>query len=129
MRAYADETFYTGVYLQGKEAVVTTAFGFYARQASAQINAYLGSSVPDEPTEEMQLCCCELAELLFTGDTSEATQKQGIASESVQGWSQSYESSESRQTAQQGLLQTCLRKWLGGVSAGMVTPQRRWHEC
>ena len=90
MTVYADQTFYTQEYLQGRSAKVPAAdFPFYARNASAAINSYAGAFPDDNIPEEVRLCCCEIAELLCTGDTSEASKKAGIASESVQGWSQS----------------------------------------
>lgn len=131
MTVYADQTFYTQEYLQGRSSKVPAAdFPFYARNASAAINSYAGAFPDDDTPEEVRLCCCEIAELLCTGDTSEASKKAGIASESVQGWSQSYESSESRRTAQNSAIDEALHKWLDGLgSMTKLDPGRRWRTC
>ena len=133
MTVYADLTFYTNEYLQGRSAKITAAdFPFFARNASMTINSYAGTFPSDAIPEEVRLCCCEIAELLYTGETSEANSKAGIASESVQGWSQSYESSESRLTAQSAAIDAVLHKWLDGLgwdTSSRIEPQRRWREC
>ena len=134
MTVYADQTFYTEQYLQGRSAKISDAdFPYFAMQASAQINRFLGGAVlGDAIPEEVRLCCCEVAELLYTGETSEASKKAGLASESVQGWSQSYESSESRSSAQNNAIDAVLHKWLDGLhmqSTSRIDPDRRWRQC
>ena len=117
MTVYADYNFYTNEYLAGKSAAVTAAdFTFYARQASAVIDRYAHGNInADCVPEQVQYCCCELAEQIHTADTSEAANKAGIASESVQGWSQSYESSESRKNALRSSQKECIYKWLSNT--------------
>lgn len=131
MTVYADQTFYTEQYLQGRAAKVPAAdFPFYARNASVTINSYAGAFPADDIPEEVRLCCCEIAELLCAGETSEASKKAGIASESVQGWSQSYESSESRSSVQAAAIDAALHKWLDGLgSLTKIDPERRWRTC
>lgn len=117
MTVYADYEFYTKEYLAGKSAAVTAAdFTYYARQASAEIDQYThGNIKSDNLPEQVRFCCCELAELMRSSDTSEAAKKQGIASESVQGWSQSYESSEAQKTALRSSVRECIYKWMSGT--------------
>lgn len=117
MTVYADYNFYTNEYLAGKSAAVTAAdFTFYARQASAVIDRYTHGNInADSVPEQVQYCCCELAELIHTADTSEAAKKAGISSESVQGWSQSYESSDARKTALKSSQRECIYKWLANT--------------
>ena len=117
MTVYADYNFYTNEYLAGKSVAVTAAdFTFYARQASTVIDRYTHGNInADSVPEQVQYCCCELAELIHTADTSEAAKKAGIASESVQGWSQSYESTQARQEAAQSAQRDCIYKWLSGT--------------
>lgn len=114
MTEYANYQFYTDEYLTGKTPAVTAAdFPYYARQASAIIKQYTHNNIKgNDYPEEVQYCCCELAEIINAADSSEATQKDGISSESVQGWSQSYESSEARKTALRGSQKECIYKWL-----------------
>ena len=105
MTVYADYNFYTNEYLAGKSAAVTAAdFTFYARQASAVIDRYTHGNInADCVPEQVQYCCCE------------AAQKSGISSESVQGWSQSYESSENRKNALSSAQRECIYKWLANT--------------
>lgn len=117
MTVYADYNYYTTEYLAGKSAAVTAAdFPYYARQASTLIDQYTHGNIDAENVpEQVQYCCCELAEQIYATDTSEASQKDGISSESVQGWSQSYESSETRKTALRSSQRECIYKWLSNT--------------
>lgn len=117
MTSYADYRFYTDEYLAGKSASVTeTDFAFYARSASKVIDTYTFGNIDSQNVpEEVRMCCCELTELTYSADTSQAAKNQGIASESVQGWSQSYESSEARQESAQSAQRDCIYKWLSGT--------------
>lgn len=117
MTVYADYNYYTTEYLAGKSAAVTAAdFPYYARQASTLIDQYTHGNIDAENVpEQVQYCCCELAEQMYAADTSEASQKEGISSESVQGWSQSYESSETRKTALRSSQRECIYKWLSNT--------------
>ena len=114
MTVYADYTYYTTEYLAGKSAAVAAAdFPYYAKQASAVIDQYTYGNVNAESVpEEVKNCCCELVEQSYKADTSESAGKAGISSESVQGWSVSYESSEARKTATQNAQKDVIRKWL-----------------
>lgn len=115
MNNYADEEFYKTAYLCGKEAVITTAFDYYAQQSSQKIRAYTYGNINENNVPEcVKMCCCELAELLFRGELSEQ-QNGGISSESVQGWSKSYESSEARRSALSNAEKSCIYKWLSGT--------------
>ena len=64
---YANETFYRESYLLGRKPVISTGFLFYARQASRLIDQYTFNRLKDasEASEEVQMCCCELAEAEF----------------------------------------------------------------
>ena len=117
MTVYADFNYYTGKYLAGKSASVTEAdFTYYARSSSKTIDTYtFGNVDSDNVPDEVRMCCCELTEMLYKIDTSQAENKQGVASESVQGWSQSYESSQARQQAAESSQRDIIRKWLSGT--------------
>ena len=117
MKIYADEAFYNGTYLSGREAVITTAFSYYAMQASAEIKRYIDVNLTDdeEIPESVKYCCCELAELLCKDAQAERQHGSGTLSESVQGWSKSYESSENRKIAMMQAMRACIYKWLGNT--------------
>ena len=107
MVIYADEDYYKKEYLQGKAAVITAAFPYYSREASQVIKKYVFDNIDDEnPPEEVKMCCCEIAELAYKRDQS--AQSDGVSSESVQGWSKSYESTESRRNAFDKAVRECI---------------------
>ncbi len=116
MTVYADNNFYTDEYLAGKSAAVTAAdFPYYARQASAVIDRYTHGNIDSaDVPEQVKYCCCELAELMFHDEFSEKNNG-GVSSESVQGWSKSYESTENRKTALAASQRKCVYKWLSNT--------------
>lgn len=114
MLIYADEDYYKKEYLQGKVAVITAAFPYYSREASQVIKKYVFDNIDDEnPPEEVRMCCCEIAELAYKRDQS--AQSDGVSSESVQGWSKSYESTESRRNAFDKAIRECIYNWLSST--------------
>lgn len=64
---YVDEVFYEKRYLLGRKPVISTGFSFYARQASQIIDQYTFGRLKGlrEAPEEVQMCCCELADVIF----------------------------------------------------------------
>jgi len=60
------------------------------------------------------MCCCEIAETLYRDELVQQ-ESNGVSSESVAGWSKSYEDSESRRTALKSLQRDCIYKWLGNT--------------
>ena len=71
-------------------------------------------NIDDEnPPEEVKMCCCEIAELAYKRDQS--AQSDGVSSESVQGWSKSYESTESRRNAFDKAVRECIYNWLSST--------------
>lgn len=117
MTEYANYQFYTDEYLTGKTPAVTAAdFPYYARQASTIIDRFTHNNIKgNDYPEEVSYCCCELAEIMCRSDSSKASKKDGISSESVQGWAQSYESSESRRSALRSSQKECIYKWLSNT--------------
>lgn len=114
MVIYADETFYNETYLAGKAAVITTAYTYYFREASRIIDVYTYNNIdPDSVPEEVKMCCCELAEQACKYDTAQS-QSFGKNSESVQGWSVSYDSAAAQNEAQTNAQKDIIYKWLSG---------------
>ena len=110
---YADHSFYTASYLVGKEAVIDTAsFAYYARKATQIIkqNTFGNineSSIPDE----VKMCCCELAEHLFT-QAELVKSNNGIASEKVGEYSVSYVDVEKAKTTNVEVINSTINSWL-----------------
>lgn len=92
MNVYANEDFYNEAYLCGKTAVLTSDSLYFFREASRIIDCYTcGKIEPENIPQAVKMCCCELAENLFSENTS-LTENAGIQSESVGGWSKNYTS-------------------------------------
>lgn len=114
MTIYADETYYTSTYLAGRAAILTAAYVYYFREASKIIDVYtFGNIDPGSYPDEVKMCCCELAETLYAAD-KEAAKSIGKTSESVQGWSVSYQSGTERKQEQDTKQHDIIFKWLSG---------------
>ena len=75
MKAYANESYYIGVYLCGKEPDISAAFDFYAMQATSLMKQYTLDNVDENDIpEEVKMCCCELAENIFKAILKTLTQ-------------------------------------------------------
>ena len=76
---YADYEFYTSGYLLGKSPVVPEeSFLYWEREARAQIDLYTFGRVKTmpEPPEEVKLCTCAVAEVLYQADKAKAEQQE-----------------------------------------------------
>lgn len=116
MKAFADHAFYVTDYLCGREAVISAsaAFGYYAMQATSLIKQYTLDNVDENDIpDEVKMCCCELAENIFKAEQESAAQ--GVSSESVGGWSRSYESTEARRQNADRAVHDIVYKWLSGT--------------
>lgn len=113
---FADEKFYTDEYnIEGRKAVIDTAFAYFARLATQEIKRYTGSNVDEyNIPEAVSMCCCEVAELVYKNEQL-AANSNGVSSESVGGWSKSFESSESRKLSFDNAVRDCVYKWLSGT--------------
>ncbi|GLC79237.1 hypothetical protein [Lacrimispora brassicae] len=70
MKIYADAEFYTGQYWLGRKPVISTGFEYYARSASRTMNNLTFGRIDklEELTDDIQMCCCEMAEQCFTNE-------------------------------------------------------------
>lgn len=117
MTIYTTFDFYFNKYLCGRQVVVeSTAFDFYVREASAIIKKYTFDNIDDSQPipEEVQLCCCELAEKIYIRE-KQRNANSGVASESVGGWSKSYESSEAQEKQFKDDIKNIVHKWLSST--------------
>lgn len=112
---YVNEEYYKSEYLLGKKAVIDTAFDFYARCATLKINQYIGNNLKNEKVPEcIKMCCCELAEMIYLHEKTTADTN-GKSSESVGGWSVSYESKEQSTANFNNAVCEVIYKWLSGT--------------
>ena len=116
MGMYADNDFYTGEYLQGRNPTISAGFNYYARGASKIIDLYTFGRLEDvgDISKDVKFCCCELAELIFENeiqskDTGNKTSER-IGSYSV-GFSSKADSEEAFKSKQYDIV----IKWLGNT--------------
>ena len=102
---YADYGYYTGEY--GGKMISEADFPVYSGKASDRIAAMtfgrLEDSVPEEYSDNVKRCCCELAECIFTyagiSDGSAFEGAGGIASETNGKYSVTFRSGAERLSA------------------------------
>ncbi len=117
MKLYADPSFYEGEYLAGRTSVIDAkSIVFYLRKAQIALKPYILHNVEtfSEIPYELKMCQCEVAEIIYKDEKREEN-TDGVSSESVVGWSKSYESSEQMQAKLQKKLSTCIYSWLCGT--------------
>lgn len=103
--SYADYDYYKNSY--GGSLITEDKFSFTAARASDIIDeatfSRLENSVPEEFSEKVRVCCCELAESIYsytvrTGDSeSSGGASSGIASEKIGQYSVTYQSESEEQ--------------------------------
>lgn len=121
---YADYEFYQNSYLLGSDALIPEKqFNFFSNMASADVRNVIRMDMMDttEPTDEMKMATCEIAELLFSLDTmhsesdSRGAISSQIASEKVGEYSVTYtgNSEADRAKRKSDGIREITRKWLG----------------
>ena len=112
MNIYADENFYHEAYLCGKNAVVTSDYEYFFREASLIIDrCTFGNIDPENIPQAVKMCCCALAENLFS-ESKSLSENAGIQSESVGGWSKNYTSKSEILTNSKTGQKRIIYKWL-----------------
>lgn len=117
MDAFADSRYYSEIYLSGREAVVDTAsFAFYARKATQEIKRYTGQNVNESNLPDcVKLCCCEVAELLYSAEKAASAHNSGVTSESVGSWSVNYGSAQENAAGLHRNIRAAIYRWLSGT--------------
>ena len=87
---YADYEFYTSEYLLGKAPTVPEeSVPYWEREARMQIDSYTFGrigSLPESP-EEVKLCTCAVAEVLYQADKAKAEQQESGLAGPLASWS------------------------------------------
>lgn len=112
MNIYADEKFYKEAYLCEKSAVITSDYEYFFREASLLIDRCTFGNIDFENIPQaVKMCCCELAENLFSENKS-LTENVGIQSEFVGGWSRNYTSKSEILTNFKSKRKRIIYRWL-----------------
>lgn len=126
MVTYADDGFYRKSFLCGKKAVIDTAFDYYARLASQKIKYYTFNNINENDIpENVKMCCCDVAEKLFTYEKI-SNQRDGKSSETVKGWSVSYENQEQSAKALNDDISGIIRYWLADTGLLYAGVKKCW---
>lgn len=83
---YATEEYYQSEYLCGRDSALAESFLYYAAKASQKIDRYTFDRLKSswDVTDAVKMCCCELAEYLYSCDVMEK-QAEGLKSYSNDG--------------------------------------------
>ena len=109
MTNYADYEYYTGTY---KGAVIDAAsFNQYARKATQIIKLHAFGRILDlDISDEVKMCCCELAEHLYKQDNKE--HEDDIQSEKKGEWSAAYVSGKEAEDINERKIREIIYNWL-----------------
>ena len=115
---YADEDFYNEFYLLGRKPVISAGFLFYSRQASQLIDQHtfgrLKNVSEDELTEDVKMCCCELAESICVEERSRH-QSSEKTSEKIGTYSVTYGDASAAVQTERIMQKQIINKWLGNT--------------
>jgi hypothetical protein len=98
----------------GRQAVIDTAvFPYYALKASQVINHHACGNIieTEQFIDEVQMCCCELAEELYNQEKL-IKSSNGIASEKVGEYSVNYVDGEKTKIASVDAINSTINRWL-----------------
>lgn len=120
-----DHSFYTEKYLQGRKAALDAAsFPFWETKASQKVRSLtFGNINESEPIPEaVQMCVCEVAELMYRHDKAEGNSGKAITSEKVGGHSVTYQLKTSAEKHAE--IQNVVYSWLAdtGLMYAGVSP-------
>lgn len=107
---WADYEYYVDKYLCFRDGVIPSdEFAYYERKAEFEVNRYVGTDI-DYVSDNLKLCCCEVAELLYRSDKSGIST--GVTSEHTGDLSVSYESAEARTKSLVKDIRSCVYRYL-----------------
>lgn len=116
MVSYTTVEYYTDKYLMGRQAVIDTAvFPFYAQKATQVIKQYTFDNVDETKPfkDEIQMCCCELAEYLYKQDNKD--HDEDVQSEKKGEWSATYVYGKEADSLKQGKIREIIYNWLSST--------------
>lgn len=113
MTSYTTSTYYTDTYLMGRTQTIPTAqVAYYLLKATRILKLFTFNNVDETIayTDNVQMCCCEIADYVYKKDNS--SNATGVTSESVSGHSVSYESSKEVNNGYMLSLTNIVKSWL-----------------
>lgn len=112
---YTDIEFYADKYLQGRSEVIPSSeFSYWAMQASSEIREKTFGNVDqmDSIPEEVQMCCCEVAEKLYHYEAAKGENGMVLQSFGNDGDTGTYKTDDYSQEAIDKSIDNIIRRWL-----------------
>lgn len=118
MKTYADLEFYHSGYLLGREQSISNeAFPFWAMLASGEIRQRTFERVDsmDKIPEAVQMCCCEIAEKLYSVESVKDENGLIMQSYGNDGETGTYKTEDLSEKQVQKNISQITRKWLSNT--------------
>jgi hypothetical protein len=115
MVSYTTLTFYKNTYLMGRQAVISDAlFPLYALKATRAIKLHTFNNINEtEPyKDELQMCCCEVAENLYKKDNPATVVEPNIKSETTGSHSITFETRTATEEYNRTVVKGIIHTWL-----------------
>lgn len=117
--ALTDWNYYDGTYktAMGSVTVPQADFPRYAIKASNMIRKYTFGNIDESKPiiDDVQYCCCELAEQIYACAVRDADSASNVASEKDGSWSVTYESREKIEEADLKVQKGIIYNWLANT--------------
>lgn len=126
MAAYADISFYTNNYRQNAPGgIADSEFLYYAQKATKEIRARTFGNIDEHGPvlEEVQMCCCEVAEKLHDLGSAKGDNGMVLQSYSNDGDSGTFQAAELSQEGMREAIDQIARSWL--TNTGLMFCGRR----
>lgn len=115
MKIYTDTDFYKNQYLLGRAQKIQDAdFPYWAMLASGEIRQLTFNRVEDlgEIPDEVRMCCCELAEKLYSVESVKDENGMVLQSYGNDGETGTYKTDDLSESGVQYSIVKIIRKWL-----------------
>lgn len=118
MKIYADIEFYKNRYLLGRASKVPDSdFAYWALLASGEIRQQTFNRVDDleEIPEEVEMCCCELAEKMYSIEFAKGENGMILQSYGNDGETGTYKTDDLSEAGIRKSMGQIIRKWLANT--------------
>ncbi len=118
LKGYADFEFYKNRYLLGRTPKIPDAdFSYWAMLASGEIRQRTFGRIDalDEVPEEVGMCCCEIAEKMYSVESAKDESGMILQSYGNDGETGTYKTDELSESGVRRSISKAIRKWLGNT--------------
>ena len=114
MKIYTDTEFYKNQYLLGAQKIQDADFPYWVMLASGEIRQLTFNRVEDlgEIPDEVRMCCCELAEKLYSVESVKDENGMVLQSYGNDGETGTYKTDDLSESGVQRSIVKIIRKWL-----------------